>query len=273
MGAHHSRMINTGPHLHMRSILIASALGLSLFHSAMACAATFMSAVLPSTAAAASYLRFFNPTSRNGIVTVTLRHTGSATVLGTWTQSVPSGASLQTALRDIEIAARVTPVNSSETYTLAIISTFSGYAQHVTWNPARGTLTGMSLCGPARAADGASLMNVHSALIPAYPSSIVITNSGTTARTAVLTVRDSRSGQTLGAWTSSSIAAGASTREIPASEIMSGARVSTGNTLYHVNMELDAAFAGAMQHIVTNIAAGAPTDMTAKCVIGPEVAP
>ncbi|MSO96665.1 MAG: hypothetical protein EXR11_00385 [Rhodospirillaceae bacterium] len=233
--------------------------------AASAQASTYLTPVFPSGAAKASFVRLHNPTAAAGSATIALRRAGSSTVLGTWTTNVPAGASVQTALRDIEAAARVTPAAANDTYSLAVTSTFNGFAQHVVWNTSGGSLTNVSNCGPALSMDGANLASVHTGLIANYPSSIILYNTGTAARAAILTIRDSRNGQTLGTWTSPSMSAGASSREFTAVEILAAARIDTSNGVYHVNIALDGAFTGFAQHIVANINAGSTTDMSAKC--------
>ena len=233
--------------------------------AASAQASTYLTPVFPSTTVKVSFVRLHNPTTTAGSATITLRRSGAATVLGTWTTSVPAGASVQTALRDIEAGARVTPAAASDTYSLALTSTFNGFAQHVVWNTNSGALTNVSNCGPALSMDGANLANVHTGLIANYPSTIILYNTGTAARAATLTIRDSRNGQTLGTWASPSIGAGASSREFTAAEILAAARIDTSNGIYHVNIALDGAFAGFAQHNVANISAGSTADMSAKC--------
>lgn len=231
-------------------------------------AATTIAPVLPSGAAKASYIRLHNPTGTAGSATLTLRNLGAAPILGTWPVTVPAGAAVQISAREIEAGARVASGSSTQSYALGIVATFVGFAQQVVWNAAAGRLTNMSTCGPARAADAGSVANVHTGLIPAYPSVISLTNTGTTPQAATLTIRDSRTGEPLGTWSS---AAFTGVRDLFALDILAAARLSDTPGRYHVNMTLDNAFTGTLRHLVTQ-ADGASADMGAKCNIGPESA-
>lgn len=243
--------------------IISALVGLSM----PAAAATYITPAFPSTSGTASFLRFHNPTAAAGTVTVTLRLMGGSESIGTWTATIPAGAALQTALRDIESAAGVTPPAAGATYSLGLTATFNGFAQQVVWSAASGSLTNLSSCGPAVAADGAQVANVHTSLLPNYVSAVVLYNTGLAARAATLTIRDARSGQVLGTWTSPAVAAGAASRSFSATEILRDARIAVGDSLYHVNLALDAAFTGHLQHLSTDVAAARTTDMSAKCVL------
>ena len=245
---------------------VLSAMTGVLFASASA-AATYVTPVYPSTAAKSSFIRLHNPTAAAGVATVNLRRIGASASLGATSFNIPAGASLQAAVKDIEAAAGITPLGANDSYALAITTTFNGFAQHVVWNAAASSMTNLSHCGPALAADGGQAANLHTSLLPGYLSAVVLYNTGASARAATLTIRDARTGQQLGQWASPAIAAGASSRQFTVSEILNDARVAVGTGLYHINVALDANFAGFIQHLGIDVVAARTNDMTAKCTL------
>lgn len=209
-----------------------------------------------------SFLRLVNPGSAAGIVTIFIRDAQGATIGAIQKQVYPNEA-LQLGMDVIERAAGIAPTGLGA---LAVTPTFSGYAQHVVYNPVGGALTNVSVCGADVATDVTVLNNVHTSLITAYPSRVVVANKGT-AGTASIDVFDAVTTAKLGTWTSSTIP-GRGTAVVPISQIQSEIGFAP-NAQYHLVMRLKPGFSGALTHLVDNLAAGVLTDMTQRCNLTP----
>jgi hypothetical protein len=85
----------------------------------------------------------------------------------------------------------------------------------------------------------------------------------------VLDVYSASTGEVVGQWTSPLIEAGAAL-EVAMSDIIGD--VDTVEPILdlpgHLNVELDSAFNGYLQHIIRNATSDVLTDMSAKCALG-----
>ena len=226
-------------------------------------------------AAGESYLRFFNTSASAGTVTVTLRDSGTGTVLATWkSDSIPPQASPQVAIGTIETKAAPSGIvivpNGAPYYNVEVTSTFSGYVQHVLWTRSARVFANLSSCASGVATGGSSYIpNVHATSIRGYASLIRIVNTGATTDRAVLTFNHSITGATIGKWTSGDIAVGASLEVTAAqleNEVLALGEAASAAPLQY-NLQLSN-LSGYLQHVIRNEEVGALVDMTAKCKLG-----
>ena len=103
-----------------------------------------------------SYIRIYNPSTKSGTAVVYLFESGTGTMLGKWTKTIPSESSIQTEITDIEKGA-VPVVTPSKDYTAYVNATFNGFVQHVVWNDRGGALTNLTNCGRDTADNGKAL--------------------------------------------------------------------------------------------------------------------
>lgn len=219
-----------------------------------------------SQSASQSFLRFHNTGNSAGTVAATLYDSGTGQSKGTWTSSsIPAGAELQFAISAVESAAGISGTKPSYYY-MSLRSTMAGYFQHVLFRPSDGTLTNLSTCASGVTADRNKIGGVHSSLLSAigFPSSISVSNTGTSAASATLGIFDARDGTRLGTYATSSIPAnGELLLTISAIETAIG-RTPTG-AMYHYVINIENSFTGYIQHLVNNQTAGVITDMTTAC--------
>jgi hypothetical protein len=214
-----------------------------------------------------SFLRFFNTGTTAGTVTATLRDYTTGQSLGQWTSpSIPAGAEQQFAISDVEKGAGVSGTKPSY-YSISVTSKFAGYFQHVLFRPSDGTLTNLSTCASGVTMDSSKLSGVHSSLLDyGFPSSVVISNTGSSAQAVTLGVYDARDGSKLGTYTSAAIPAGAQAVTRTA-DIESGANITPSGSMYHYVLKVQSAFTGFLQNLVNNSQVGVITDMTTACAM------
>ena len=236
-----------------------------------------------------SYLRIYNAFTAAGTVTVTMSDFASGKMLGKWTSPSIGRGSQQFAMSTLE-AALDPGLAKPALYTLKLESTIStGYVQHVLYNVAAGTLTNLSACSTGLGADRLGAFAVHSSLIAANPSTIVLNNPGidpvvwgtsTSAGWAFL-LQDARNNTVLGGsgdysrsgTTMPNVPAyGALRLDIPSLENSIQRSPTAG--LYHYTYADAAARqgtgsnqAGYLQHLVTNQQTGVIDDMTYACFL------
>ncbi len=212
-----------------------------------------------------SFLRVNNTGVIAATVTAQLRNATTGAVLGTWTSpSIPAGASSQFLINTLE-SALPTGTAKPATYAVTLAGTLAGSTQHVLYRPADGTLTNLSTCEANVTASPRQLINVHSSLLQAgFPSTVVVSNTGTAAATATLGIYDALDGQKLGTYTTRTIAAYGQAR-VPITDIETAAGFTPTSSQYHYNISIESTFSGYLQHQVNNIAAGVVTDMTTTC--------
>ena len=229
-----------------------------------------------------SLVRLHNTTDEEGRVRMSLRDSETGARLGRWVSPIiPAHASFQFNVDRLEteaVAEQVIATDERTYYNLVVEAEFRGSMQHVLWQRSAGVLSNMTSCADGIVGGERALFNVHSSLIPEYPSSIRIYNSGTTRSRATLNVYGSTSGEDLGTWTSDIIEAGAAV-EVSVDDISADFEYApvTDNILAdavntlpsHLNIEMRDGFTGHLQHTVRNVAANVLTDMSAKCALGP----
>ena len=213
-----------------------------------------------------SFVRFFNTGSTAGTAVVTLRDYATGQSLGQWTSpSIPAGASPQFAIGSLESALSSATLPSY--YSISVQASFTGNYQHVLWRTTDGTLTNLSTCDAGVTTAGSSVANVHSQLLAsAYPSSVAINNTGTSAQSISLDILDARDGTKLGSYTSPAIAPGGSLL-LPISTLETSAKITPTGAMYHYVLRKTGAFTGYLQHLVNNKQAGVITDMTTACTL------
>ena len=152
-------------------------------------------------------------------------------------------------------------------YELQLYAAVGGYFQHVLYNPGSGTLTNLSTCLQATTTDPYTVIGVHSSLIGGgFPSTITVVNSGAAPLTVPLGIYDARDGSKIGSYTTATIPPGAQVN-LSVNTLETAAHVTPSAGEYHYVIKADQPFAGFLQHTVTNIKAGAVTDMTTICLM------
>ena len=215
-----------------------------------------------------SFLRFYNSGATAGTVTATLYDNVTGLSRGQWTSpSIPAGAELQYDIATVETGAGVTGTRPSY-YALSLQSGFAGYFQHVLFRPTDGTLTNLSTCAAGVTADPTKLSGVHSTIIGAYgfPSTIVVTNTGTAAAAAALGIYDARDGTKLGTYTTAAISANGEA-VLSIASIEAGINLNPSAGMGHYVVKFDSTYTGYLQHLVTNVGKGVVTDMTTACAL------
>lgn len=216
-----------------------------------------------------SFLRFYNTGTAGASAVVTLYHPTTGQSLGRYTTpSILPGTAPQFFIGDIEAGLGMSPTAARpDYYAVAIESTMTGYFQHVLWRSSDGTLTNLTTCGSGVTIDGTKIANVHSsAFDSAYPSSVVVNNTGLAASGALLGVYNAASNVRLGTYTILSVPAGGRV-VIPMKQIELAADIAASAAVPHYIVKIEAlpAFTGFLQHLVSNVQAAVITDMTTVC--------
>lgn len=216
-----------------------------------------------------SFLRFYNAGATAGTVTVTLNDETSGAALGAWTSpSIPAATERQFAIGTLETGmTKDGRVTKPQYYGLTVKPGITGTFQHVL-RAAEGTLTNLSTCAKGVTASPTKLSGVHSSLLPAAPSTVVVHNTGATAAAVTLAVYDARDGSPRGTYTTREISSGGQAM-ISIADIEAAVGAPTAG-LYHYIIEAEAPFTGFVQHLVVNSETGVVTDMTATCALGLE---
>lgn len=104
-----------------------------------------------------SYARIHNNGVIAAVATVTVRNDATGVTMGTYTTaSIATNQTLQISAKDIETGAGITAA-AGLNYTLSISGAFSGYAQHIIFNPATGQLADLSSFRNRGAAGGVTV--------------------------------------------------------------------------------------------------------------------
>lgn len=218
---------------------------------------------------ARSFLRFYNTGTAGANAAVTLYNPSTGATIGKWTTPIVlPGTAPQYFIGDIEAALGMAATAARpDYYALAIESTMTGYFQHVLWRSSDGTLTNLSTCGTGVTIDGTKVANVHASTFDsAYPSSVVVNNTGQAAAGTVLGIYNASTNVRLGTYTILSIPAGGrSIVSVKQMEVAADITVTSTVPHYIVKIEPQPAFKGFLQHLVSNVQAGVVTDMTTAC--------
>jgi hypothetical protein len=217
-----------------------------------------------------SFLRFYNAGLTAGTATVTLSDSISGTVLATWTTpSIPAGAAPQYSIASVESAA-TTAFTKPKYYAVQIAPQFAGSFQYVLWDVTQGVLTNQSTCNTSSGTVPTRLTNVHSSSLgdAGYPSTVVVSNTGTAATTAALSVFSATTGTLLGTYVTAQIAANGQIF-VPVAQIEGNldlSRATIAGTPHYV-IKASSDFTGYLQNLVTNKSVGLDTDLTAVCAL------
>lgn len=217
-----------------------------------------------------SFLRFFNTGTAGATAAVTLYNATTGQSLGKWTSPIVlPGTAPQYSIADIEAGLGMAPTAAKpDYYSLAIESVMNGYFQHVLWRSSDGTLTNLSTCGTGVTIDGTRIANVHASTFDsAYPSSVVVNNTGQTDRGVLLGVYNASTNVRLGTYTIISVPAYGRVI-VPMREIEVAADIPVTSAVPHYIVKIEpqaTAFTGFLQHLVSNVQAGVITDMTTLC--------
>lgn len=134
--------------------------------------------------------------------TITVVGATTGNTYGVATIPVAAYASPQYSIDEILTAANATPLAGGDTgYALYVTTPHRGTGfMHVVYNGANGFFENVSACQAYVQADTPQkyLFNVHTSALAAYPSQIYVHNYAATAVTYRVTVRDSRTGLTVG---------------------------------------------------------------------------
>lgn len=221
---------------------------------------------------AQSFLRLYNTGTTPGRATITLRNGLTGQMLTQWlSPDIAANAEQQFAVASVEAGI---PGNLArpDHYAMTVDGDFSGYAQHVLWRAADGTLTNLSTCANGVTADPSRLSAVHSGLLSSgYLSSVVVNNTGTVAAAATLGVYDARDGSQRGTYTTPAIAPGGFA--VVTSTTLESAAGAPGAGMYHYVVRVEGTFTGYLQHLLNNTQASVVTDMTTACALGPRSLP
>ena len=250
-----------------RQLTVAVCVGFAALSAPAVAAPLQVGAIFSTTQTASqSFLRFHNTGATAGTVTVTLQDYASGETFGQWTSpSIAAGAEQQFPISTVESGIGKVFTKPSY-YTISVQAGFSGYFQHVLWRSADGTLTNLSTCATGVTANRSQLSGVHSSLLAVdYPSSVVVSNTGTAAQAVTLGVFDARDGKRLGTYTTASIAAGGEA-VTPISAIEAAAGTPTAG-MFHYVIKAEGVFTGYLQHLLNNTRAGVTTDMTTACAL------
>jgi hypothetical protein len=220
-----------------------------------------------------SFLRFANTGSAASTVNVVLADSANGAALGTWTSpSIAAGAALQVPITTVETA--LTPGTARpQFFAAAVQSEMTGYIQHVLYRPSDGTLTNLSTCDSGVTANATQVANVHTSILDfGFPSSLAVTNTGTSAATATLGIFDSSTGARLGTYTTTSIPVNGQA-VIGIATIQASAGLTPTSTQFHYTFKIEGSFRGSLQHLVNNLGRGVITDMTTGCAFGTVASP
>ncbi len=159
------------------------------------------------TGGTSSYIRLFNGGAATATFSITMVGSPSGFNYGTANIQVPTRAAPQYSLEEIRVAAGALPLNDTS-YSLYVQSTepTAGY-QHVTFNTQNLFFENVSTCKFAMnhtiqsVVNSKVLMNIHTSLLPTYPSQIEIHNYSSSQINYTATVIEARTGAIKGTTT------------------------------------------------------------------------
>lgn len=213
--------------------------------------------LVAATAGRRSYLRIDNPSPLSGWYEISfVSDRGQA--LGAATGSIAAGAARQIDAAQAAVQAGIAlGAGQAKVLSAVVRLGFDGLVQHVQWDG------GAIVNFPAGSAEAVAttLFQVQTSRLTAYPSTLIIANTGAAPAAAKLTLRDTSSGAALAVWTSQAIAAGGSVA-IAMSTVEREAGWTPGEGTAQVTVALDPAFNGVLRHVVENAAVAVATDLT-----------
>jgi uncharacterized protein (TIGR01370 family) len=187
--------------------------------------------------------------------------------LGTYTSaSIPAGGELVTEVATIEAAIKLTPSDGMYHYVVKAEAPFTGYLQNLVNNTHAGVITDMttscSLNGAATTVATSPLQEgaVFSTAQSVSQSFLRFFNTGTSAGTVSVTLKDAATGQALGTWKSPSIPA-LSEQQFAISTVEAGAGISATKPSYY-DVSITSGFAGYFQHVLFRPSDGTLTNLS-----------
>jgi len=213
-----------------------------------------------------SYVRIFNSSAKTEAIKVNILASDGARVLATWTGTVPSHASHQIAIADVEAAAtpRLQASELATQYMVSVAADGPGFVQHIVWRAGDGSLSVVSGCGARTVSATHFAINVHTDLIAGFPSTLTVLNSSTQDQTAAFDVYDGATGVRVADY-STAVRAGSSTSFTQAQFARSAGF--TPRAEYHLNFVLATDFPGSVSHSVTAQANGVTQVLSEMCTL------
>jgi len=219
-----------------------------------------LSAVNTATVASAGFAStvvMSNTGSAAGTVSLGVYDARNGNKLGTFvTPSIPANAQAFLTVASIEAGASVTPTAEMYHYVIRAEGTFAGFLQHLITNQDTGIITDMtrqcSLDGSAAAAPTSPLRvgAVFSTTNTSAQSLLRFHNTGTNAGRAIVTLRNSTTGLTLGQWTGPSIPAG-SQQQYYIGTLEAALPSGTIKPAYYA-ISVETNFTGSFQHVLAH---------------------
>lgn len=233
----------------------ANAAALDGVHSSLLGAGFPSSVVVVNTSATAETVALDVYDARNG------------NKLGTYTTpSIPAGAEVIADVSAMETAMKLIPSDGMYHYVVKAEVPFTGYLQNLVNNTKVGVITDMttscSLNGAASTAATSPLQEgaVFSTAQSISQSFLRFFNTGTSAGTVSMTLKDAATGQALGTWKSPSIPA-LSEQQFAISTVEAGAGISATKPSYY-DISITSGFAGYFQHVLFRPSDGTLTNLS-----------
>ncbi len=205
-------------------------------------------------------------------VTIGVYDARDGTKLGSYTSpSVSPNGQLVLTVAQIEAGIRLTPTGAMLHYVLRVEGTFVGYLQHLLNNVQKSVVTDMtavcSLSGGAGSVASTPLVagTIFSTAQTAAQSFLRLHNTGTSAGSVTITLKDYVTGQDKGRWTSPSIPPGAE-KQYAIETLESEANI-TGTKPAYYAISAASTFNGYLQHVLWRPADGTLTNLS-TCASG-----
>lgn len=210
-----------------------------------------------------SFLRLSNEGTTTGTARVTLYDPSSGKTVGQWSTSLAPGRAVQAPMSELENV--VPPADRVARYGIAIETDAVGRFQHVLWRRSDGTLTNLSTCSEGIDNQARTLIGVHSSLFSSgFPSTLAVFNAGPAATQVRLGIFNAATGERLGTFITAPIPPrGQAITSVVDVEAQIGRTPTAG--MFHYTVVAESEFAGHVQHILDNRAAGVISDMTTSC--------
>ena len=208
-----------------------------------------------------------NTSAASATVTLGIYDARNGVNLGTYPAGIVSaGGQVIVPVAAMEAAASITPNALQYHYVIKAEGAFTGFLQHLVDNKQVGVITDMTtvcaISGLAAAIPSppARVGAIYASTQASSQSFLRFHNTGTSASTATVTLKNYTSGQTLATWTSPSIPAG-SQQQYFIGTIESGASQSFTKPAYYA-ISIDTPFTGYFQHVLWRPADGTLTNLS-----------
>jgi hypothetical protein len=211
-----------------------------------------------------------NNTSASAVATLTLGiyDARDGTKLGTYpVPSIPANSKLVLTVAAIEAGAQITPTAGMYHYVIKTEGVFTGFLQHLVNNQLVGVITDMTTVCAFGAAPTAALTVAMRQPGPLYSTAqsdaqsfLRFANTGATAGTVAVTLRNSATGAKLGQWISPSIAAGAA-QQYSISQIESESSIGGSKPQYYA-AQIETQITGSVAHVLWKPSDGTLTNLS-----------